>query len=131
MKSCKQTPPKSSRYGHEVLERIYSTSFGLYYTYIKPIPYVVYKVIFQNVDTFSTWHSRLGHPGIGMMRKIIRNYTGHDLKDAKIPKYNNFVCTSCAMGKIILRPSSLKIHVEPLRFLKCIQGDICGPIQPL
>jgi hypothetical protein len=60
---------KSSRYGHVVLEIIPSTPSGLYYIYMKPIPYVAYKVIFQNVDTFSTWHSRLGHPGIGMMRK--------------------------------------------------------------
>jgi hypothetical protein len=37
---------KSSGYGHEVLERIPSTPFGLYYTYIKPVPYVAYKVIF-------------------------------------------------------------------------------------
>jgi hypothetical protein len=77
----------SSRYGHEVLERIHSTPSGMYYTYIKPIPYVAYKVR----------HSRLGHPGIGMMQKIIENYTGHDLKDAKILKSNDFVCTSCAM----------------------------------
>jgi transposase InsO family protein len=35
------------------------------------------------------------------------------------------------MRKLILGPSSLKIHAEPLRFLECIQGDICGPIQPL
>jgi hypothetical protein len=35
------------------------------------------------------------------------------------------------MKKLILRPSPLKIHVEPLRFIECIQGDIYGPIQPL
>jgi hypothetical protein len=45
---------KSSGYGHEVLETIPSTPSELYYTYIKPVPYVAYKVIFQNVDTFST-----------------------------------------------------------------------------
>jgi hypothetical protein len=66
-----------------------------------------------------------------MMRKIIGNYTGHDLKDANFLKYNDFMCTSCAMGKQILRPSPLKIHAEPLRFLEHIQGDIRGPIQPL
>jgi hypothetical protein len=43
---------KSSRYGHEVLERISSTPSGLYYTYNKPVPYIAYKVIFQNIDTF-------------------------------------------------------------------------------
>jgi hypothetical protein len=65
------------------------------------------------------------------MQKIIGNCTGHDLKDAKFPKSNDFVCTSCAMGKLVLRPSPLKIHAEPLRFRERIQGDICGPIQPL
>jgi hypothetical protein len=52
-----------------------------------------------------------------MMRKIIRNCTGHDLKDAKFSKSNAFVCTSCVMGKLILRHSPLKIHAEPLKFL--------------
>jgi hypothetical protein len=37
---------KSSGYGHKVLERIPSTPSGLYYTYIKSVPYVAYKVIF-------------------------------------------------------------------------------------
>jgi hypothetical protein len=37
---------KSSGYGHEVLEKISSTQSGLYYTYIKHVPYVAYKVIF-------------------------------------------------------------------------------------
>ena len=40
----------------ETLEKVPSLPFGLYYTYIKPIPYVAYKVIFQFVDTFQTWH---------------------------------------------------------------------------
>jgi hypothetical protein len=122
---------KTSGYGHKILERIPSTPSRLHYTYIKLVPYVAYKVIFQNVDTFLTCHSRLGHPGIGMMRKIIGNCTSHDLKDAKFPKSNDFVCTSCAIGKLILWPSLFKIHAEPLRFLERIQGDICGPIQPL
>jgi hypothetical protein len=66
-----------------------------------------------------------------MMQKIIGNYTGHDLKDVKFLKSNDFVCTSCAMEKLILRPSPPKIHAESLRFLEHIQGDICGSIQPL
>jgi transposase InsO family protein len=40
------------------------------------------------------------------------------------------MCTSCAIGKYILRPSHVKIQNEPLKFLECIQGDICGSIQP-
>jgi hypothetical protein len=38
---------KSSEYAHEVLEKIPSTPSGLYYTYIKPVPYIAYKVIFK------------------------------------------------------------------------------------
>jgi hypothetical protein len=45
---------KSFGYGHKVLERISSTPFGLYYTYSKLVPHVAYKVISQNVDTFTT-----------------------------------------------------------------------------
>jgi hypothetical protein len=65
------------------------------------------------------------------MRKIIRNCISHDLKDAKFPQSNDFVCTLFAMGKLILWSSPLKIHTETLKFLKHIQGDICGHIQLL
>jgi hypothetical protein len=122
---------KDYGYGKQVLEKIPSLSSGLYYTYIKPVEHVAYKVIFQNVDAFQTWHDRLGHPGIGMMRKITSNSIGHNLHESKFPQSSNFVCTSCATGKLILRPSQLKIQAEPLQFLERIQGDICGPIQPL
>jgi hypothetical protein len=62
-----------------------------------------------------------------MIRKIIRNCTDHNLKDAKFPKSIDFVCILCAIEKLILWPSPLKIHAEPLKFLERIQGDICGP----
>jgi hypothetical protein len=31
---------------HDILKRIPSLPSGLYYTYIKPVPHIVYKVIF-------------------------------------------------------------------------------------
>jgi hypothetical protein len=62
----------------------------------------VCKVIFQNVDTFKTWHERLGHPGIGMMRKIMSNSNGHELNTTKFLKYLDFMCPSYAIGKLIL-----------------------------
>lgn len=37
---------KDYGYGKQILEKIPSLSSGLYYTYIKPIEYVAYKVIF-------------------------------------------------------------------------------------
>jgi hypothetical protein len=42
-----------------------------------------------------------------------------------------FICTACAKGKLITRPSLLKIRDESPVFLQRIQGDICGPIQLL
>ena len=65
------------------------------------------------------------------MKKIIGNSIGHDMENAKFPQNKDFCCTTCAIGKLILRLSYLKIRVEPLKFLERIQGDICGPIQPL
>jgi hypothetical protein len=117
--------------GHDIIERISSLPSGLHYIYIKHVPHVAYKVIFQNVDAFTTWHECLGHPKIEMMWKIIGNSTGHNLNSAKLPKSSDFMCIACATGKLIVRPSPLKIKVEPLKFLERIQGDICGPIQPL
>jgi hypothetical protein len=68
-----------------------------------------------------TWHERLGHPEVGMMSKIIGNSIGHNLNSTKFPKSLDFMCTACATGKLIVRPSPLKIKVEPLKFLKRIQ----------
>jgi 5-methylthioribose kinase len=70
---------KHDGYNKRLLEKISSLSSGLYYTYIKHIQHVAYKVIFQNLDVFKIWHDRLGHPGIGMMRKITGNSIGHKL----------------------------------------------------
>ena len=65
------------------------------------------------------------------MPKIIKNAIDHNLNEAKFPQSSDFVCTTCATGKLTLRPSYLKVKAEPLKFLERIQGDICGPIQPL
>jgi hypothetical protein len=65
------------------------------------------------------------------MRKIIGNNSGHNLNLAKFLKSSDFMCTTCATEKLILRPSHIKIKVEPLKFLERIQGDICGLIKPL
>jgi hypothetical protein len=43
---------KTNGDGYGILERIPSLPSGLYYTYIKLVPHIMYKVIFQNVDAF-------------------------------------------------------------------------------
>jgi hypothetical protein len=45
---------KKNEDGHDILQRIPFLPSGLYYTYIKFIPHVAYKVNFQNVDAFMT-----------------------------------------------------------------------------
>jgi hypothetical protein len=45
---------KKNRDDHDIIKRIHSLPSGLYYTYIKLIPHVTYKVIFQSVDAFMT-----------------------------------------------------------------------------
>jgi hypothetical protein len=121
---------KFTGYDKQICEKIPSFESGLYYTYIKSMSLVAYKVIFQDVNSFQTWHDRLGHPGVGMMRKIISNFIGHNLHKTKFPQSSDFICTTCATGKLILRPSTLKIKAEPLKLLERIQGDVCGLIQP-
>ena len=48
----------------------------------------------------------------------------------KILLSNDFFYTACSQGKLIIRPSPLKITIECLAFLERIQGDRCEPIQP-
>ena len=94
---------------HEKLE---ASSMGLYCVMIKAVE--IYSTIswrLVNPDQFGLWHDRLGHPGATMMRRIIQNTKGHPLKDTKV---------------LLLT----KVDLESPLFLKRIQGDICGPIQP-
>ncbi|GJS56942.1 disease resistance CC-NBS-LRR class family protein [Tanacetum coccineum] len=77
------------------------------------------------------WHDRLGHLGSTMMKRIVENTHGHPLKDQRFSKRDKVpLCTSCSFGKLIVRPSPLKIKNESPMFLERIQGDICGPIHP-
>jgi hypothetical protein len=66
-----------------------------------------------------------------MMRKIISNFVGHNLPIKRFPKSSDFICTTCATGKLIIKPSHLKFKNETLNFLERIQGEICSPIPSL
>ncbi|GJW81459.1 retrovirus-related pol polyprotein from transposon TNT 1-94, partial [Tanacetum coccineum] len=66
-----------------------------------------------------------------MMKRIVENTHGHPLKDQKLSKIDKVpLCTSCSLGKLIARPSPLKVENESPMFFERIQGDICGPIHP-
>jgi hypothetical protein len=55
-----------------------------------------------------------------MMRRIINNYAGHDVRS--FPNSEDFICTTCAKVKLITRPSLLKIRDESHVFLQRMQG---------
>jgi hypothetical protein len=97
--------------GHQkrVVEQLPSSQSGLYYMYIKPIDeYVAMKTIFWNAELFQIWHDYLGHLGFNMMRRIINNSASHDVRS--FPNPGDFICTACAKGKLITKPSLLKIR---------------------
>ena len=65
-----------------------------------------------------------------MMRKIIENSHEHAMKNQKILQFKEFSCAACSQGKLIIRPSTIKVRMESPTFLERIQGDICGLIHP-
>ena len=114
-----------------ILEKLPVFSSGLYYTNISTIEaHAIVNQKFTDENNFIVWHDRLGHPGSIMMRRIIKNSSGHSLKNQKIFLSNEFSCAACSQGKLIIRSSPTKIRTDPLAFLQRIQGDICGPIHP-
>ena len=114
-----------------ILEKLRGFSSGLYYTYIRTIEsHTVMNQKFIDSKVYMLWHDRLGHPGSTMMRRIITNSNGHPLLSRHIDVSNDNPCKACSQGKLVIRPSQLKVDNESPSFLQRIQGDICGPIQP-
>ena len=66
-----------------------------------------------------------------MVRRIITNSNRHPLLSRQIAISNDNHGKACSQGKLVIRPSQLKVDDESPSFLQRIQGDICGPIQPL
>ena len=56
---------------------------------------------------------------------------GHNLKTKDFLNQEDFLCVAYVKGKLITRPSKLKIQAESMTFLERIQEDICGPINPM
>ena len=116
----------------QILEQLIFSSYGLFQTTIRPLEsHVVINKKFNDPKTFLLWHERLGHPRLSMMRRIVQNPNGHPLTSRQILKSHNFSYIVCSQGKLIIKPSFIKIAFESSTFLERIQWDICGPIHPL
>jgi transposase InsO family protein len=74
------------------------------------------------------WHNRMGHPGTTMFRRMIPILSGHEVCQGDANKVG--VCSACAQGKMINRPSRWKLPTELPPRLHRLHGDICGPITP-
>nr|GEX30205.1 hypothetical protein [Tanacetum cinerariifolium] len=111
----------------ETLPMLYS---NLHCTHINvPQAHMAVKEKYCDPGIFSLWHDRLGYPGSTMMKRIVENTHGHPLKDQKFFKMDKVpLCTSCSLGKLIVRPSQLRIKNELPMFLKRIQVYV--PITP-
>ena len=96
-----------------VVETLLAFSTRLYHTTIKPIEsYVVVNQKFNDPKTFVLWHDRLGHPRSSMMRRIIENSQGRELKNQKILLSHEYPCVACSQGKLIVRSSHTKVKFQ-------------------
>ena len=113
--------------GKKLVVETLSTFFtGLYHTTIKPIEsYIIVNQKFNDPKTFVLWHDKLGHPGSSMMRKIIENSQGHELKNQNILLSHEYPCVACSQGKLIVMPSHTKVKFESPIILERVHGDIC------
>ena len=62
-------------YEKHILKTLPAFSSGLYYIHIRVIEtYATMNPKFTNLNMFTVWRDRLGHPGSIMMRRIIENF---------------------------------------------------------
>ena len=102
-----------------VLEKLSTLSSGLYYAKISTIEaHSIVNQKFTDLKTFVLWHDRIGHPGSIMMRRIIENSNGHPLKNLKILTNDEFSCAAYCQGKLITRPSPMKVNIESPQFFR-------------
>ena len=67
-----------------MLEKLPFFSSGFYYTNISTIEaHTIVNQKFTDENNFIVWHDRLGHLGSIMMRRIIKNSSGHSLKNQR------------------------------------------------
>lgn len=74
------------------------------------------------------WHRRLGHPGLTMFKRIIKDSEG--IPKSISPASLKDVCLACSQGKLSLRPASSKTDYRIPQFLERIHADVCGPVDP-
>jgi hypothetical protein len=66
--------------------------------------YTTLKIVFRSSELFCLWHDRQGHPDLRMIINIINNSNGHMVNVKKFPNPDDFTCSACATGELIIRP---------------------------
>ena len=93
------------------------------------VPLVCSSECEDAVFCVNTWHERMGHPGVSMMRRIIPSTKWHNLQVSHLLKGMK-PCEFCALRKFVSRSHKWKLPHELPVMLQRIQGDICGRIHP-
>ena len=112
-----------------ILEKLPKLFSGLHYTFINVIE--SHMIVYEDTQTLTLWHDRLGHLGSIIMRRIIKKSHERTLKGQKILQTRKISCEVCSLEKLIMRSSPAKIKTKSPTFLERIQGDICRHIHLL
>jgi GAG-pre-integrase domain len=106
------------KYGQKIiLKKMEALPSGLYCTNISSIESnMVSNQKLHDTKIFNFWHDRLGHLGNIMKRRIIESANGHLLKDLKIILSKKLSCAVCTLGKLIIRPSKIKLKMNLFYF---------------
>ena len=95
---------------HEKLPIIF---LCLYYTSIRTVESNdISNKMFTNFNDFIIWHDLLDYSNFNMIRKIIDNSHLHILPSPNILQSKEVSCAACSQGKLIIKPSTVKVIIE-------------------
>lgn len=108
---------------NEVLHILKQSKSGMEVREILPVEppdlYIIQITAYHSEEKKSkitaTWHNRLGHPGLNMYHRIIKDIVG--ILAAVKPSTFRDNCLACSQGKLIIRPSIFKTLHAILKFL--------------
>jgi hypothetical protein len=114
---------RQTKRGQKICETLPSQPPGLYVTQLQ-----AFHTEHKGRTPTKRWHDHLGHPGMTMYKRIIRDSIGipDDVKPSTMKNH----CLACSHGNMITRPSISKIVYTIQKFLEQLTADVCGSIEP-
>lgn len=88
------------------------------------------KALLSVAENAVNWHKKLGHLGVGNLKKLQHMSNGLNLKPEDFEYLENTVCEICAKARQTRNPFIEK-RQRATRPLEIIHTDICGPVEPI